>query len=166
MLYKARQSPWRPSQSIVCEYSFDRPSKRLVNGVQHDNLQHDKDIESCISTLFIVLLIGIRNAISEQKAASVRQAEARSRRTGNAEGEYIKEESRVWIENSSKIIKTTQDCDTSWRVKSETSHQSQRLSGSSYTHQSVRGGIGWQIVSNLVREGLRFHHWAGVGGWW
>lgn len=63
--------------------------KSLINELTSRYLQHRTRISRAIYlTLFVALISRIRNAIAEQKAASLRQAEARKRPgTGATEGE-------------------------------------------------------------------------------
>lgn len=69
--------------SLTSEHSI----KRLINDLTARYLQHRTRISRAVYlTLFVALISRIRNAISEQKAASARQAEAR-RRPGIGPGE-------------------------------------------------------------------------------
>jgi len=98
----------------------DRSIKRLVNEVTTRYLQHRTRISKAVYlTLFIALIDRIRNAISEQKAASVRQTEARRRPgTGNAEGEATSrkkvELNREFFKNLLRLLKIVIP---SWRSK-------------------------------------------------
>ncbi|TKA64835.1 hypothetical protein B0A49_06777 [Cryomyces minteri] len=77
------------SKLLTSSYASERSIKRLVNEFTSLYLQHRTRVSRAVYlTLFVALINRIRNAISEQKAASARQAEARKRpATGATEGE-------------------------------------------------------------------------------
>lgn len=108
------------SKLLSASVPSDRSIKRLVNEVTTRYLQHRTRISKAVYlTLFIALINRIRNAISEQKAASVRQAEARRRSgTGNAEGEVTSrkkvELNREFFKNLLRLLKIVIP---SWRSK-------------------------------------------------
>jgi ATP-binding cassette subfamily D (ALD) long-chain fatty acid import protein len=89
----------------------DRSIKRLLNEVTTRYLQHRTRISKAVYlTLFIALINRIRNAISEQKAASMRHTEAHRRLgTGNAEGEATSrkkvELNREFFKNLLRLLK-------------------------------------------------------------
>lgn len=108
------------SKLLSANVPSDRSIKRLVNEVTTRYLQHRTRISKAVYlTLFIALINRIRNAISEQKAASVRQTEARRRPgTGNAEGEATSrkkvELNREFFKNLLRLLKIVIP---SWRSK-------------------------------------------------
>lgn len=108
------------SKLLSANVPSDRSIKRLVNEVTTRYLQHRARISKAVYlTLFIALINRIRNAISEQKAASVRQAEARRRSgTGNAESEVTSrkkvELNREFFKNLLRLLKIVIP---SWRSK-------------------------------------------------
>jgi ATP-binding cassette, subfamily D (ALD), peroxisomal long-chain fatty acid import protein len=66
----------------------DGSIKRLLNDLSKRYLEHRTNISRAIYlTLFVALINRIRNAISEQKAASARQRAARRAGTASSEGE-------------------------------------------------------------------------------
>ena len=77
------------AQSKLSSMTTDRSIKRLVSQLSTLYLRHRTNISRGVYlTLFIALINRIRNAINEQKAASVRQAAGRTRPgTGAGEGE-------------------------------------------------------------------------------
>ncbi|KAF2497366.1 ATP-binding cassette protein [Lophium mytilinum] len=91
-----------PSESAI---------KRVVNELTARYLQHRTRISRAVYlTLFVALINRIRNAISEQKAASLRQAEARKRPgTGPTEGEATSrkkvELNREFFKNLLRLLK-------------------------------------------------------------
>jgi ATP-binding cassette subfamily D (ALD) long-chain fatty acid import protein len=91
-----------PSESTI---------KRVVNELTSRYLQHRTRISRAVYlTLFVALINRIRNAIAEQKAASLRQAEARKRPgTGPAEGEATSrkkvELNREFFKNLLRLLK-------------------------------------------------------------
>ncbi|KAF2803494.1 ATP-binding cassette protein [Mytilinidion resinicola] len=91
-----------PSESAI---------KRVVNELTARYLQHRTRISRAVYlTLFVALINRIRSAISEQKAASLRQAEARKRPgTGPAEGEATSrkkvELNREFFKNLLRLLK-------------------------------------------------------------
>ncbi|OCK95007.1 uncharacterized protein K441DRAFT_659461 [Cenococcum geophilum 1.58] len=108
------------SKLLSANVPSDRSIKRLVNEVTTRYLQHRTRISKAVYlTLFIALINRIRNAISEQKAASVRQTEARRRPgTENAEGEVTSrkkvELNREFFKNLLRLLKIVIP---SWRSK-------------------------------------------------
>lgn len=108
------------SKLLSANVPSDRSIKRLVNGVTKRYLQHRTRISKAVYlTLFIALTNRIRNAISEQKAASVRHTEARRRPgTGNTEGEATSrkkvELNREFFKNLLRLLKIVIP---SWRSK-------------------------------------------------
>lgn len=108
------------SKPLSANVPSDRSIKRLVNEVTTRYLQHRTRISKVVYlTLFVALINRIRNAISEQKAASVRQTEARRRPgTENAEGEVTSrkkvELNREFFENLLRLLKIVIP---SWRSK-------------------------------------------------
>ncbi|KAI9820743.1 MAG: hypothetical protein M1827_005113 [Pycnora praestabilis] len=77
------------SRLLPPSLTSDRSVKKLVSELTNIYLRHRTNISRTVYlTLFIALINRIRNAISEQKAASARIAEARKRpSTGAADGE-------------------------------------------------------------------------------
>ncbi|KAF2090271.1 ATP-binding cassette protein [Saccharata proteae CBS 121410] len=98
-------------QSKLLKLPTDRSVKGLVNELTSLYLTHRTRISRAVYlTLFIALINRIRNAISEQKAASVRQAEARARpETGSSEGEATSrkkvELNREFFKNLLRLLK-------------------------------------------------------------
>ncbi|KAH0543927.1 hypothetical protein FGG08_001828 [Glutinoglossum americanum] len=77
------------SKLLPPSYTSDRSIKRLISFLSNLYLKNRTNISRAVYlTLFIALVNRIRNAISEQKAASVRlSASHKSPRTGTTEGE-------------------------------------------------------------------------------
>ncbi|KAF2470668.1 uncharacterized protein BDR25DRAFT_286806 [Lindgomyces ingoldianus] len=88
-----------------------RSLKGIVNELTDRYLQHRTRISRAVYlTLFVALINRIRNAIAEQKAASLRQAEVRRRpATGTAEGEAASrkkvELNREFFKNLLRLLK-------------------------------------------------------------
>ena len=89
----------------------ERSVKRIVSDLTSIYLRHRTRISRAVYlTLFVALINRIRNAISEQKAASIRQAEARKRPgTGAGQGEGISrkrvELNREFFKNLLRLLK-------------------------------------------------------------
>jgi len=89
----------------------ERSIKRIVSELTGIYLRHRTRISRAVYlTLFIALINRIRNAISEQKAASIRQAEARKRAgagAGNGEATSRKrvELNREFFKNLLRLLK-------------------------------------------------------------
>ncbi|KAF2732053.1 ATP-binding cassette protein [Polyplosphaeria fusca] len=94
--------------------------KAIVNDLTDRYLQNRTRISRAVYlTLFVALINRIRNAIAEQKAASLRQAEARRRSvTGTGEGEATSrkrvELNREFFKNLLRLLKI---CIPGWRSK-------------------------------------------------
>ncbi|OCL12529.1 hypothetical protein AOQ84DRAFT_352496 [Glonium stellatum] len=108
------------SKLLSANVPSDRSIKRLVNEVTTRYLQHRTRISRAVYlTLFIALINRIRNAISEQKAASLRQTETRrGPGMGNAESEATSrkkvELNREFFKNLLRLLKIVIP---SWRSK-------------------------------------------------
>ncbi|KAF2016821.1 hypothetical protein BU24DRAFT_387642 [Aaosphaeria arxii CBS 175.79] len=102
--------------AVLSKPSTFRPSSQSVKAILNDltsrYLQHRTRISRAVYlTLFVALINRIRNAIAEQKAASQRQAELRSKNvgTGSTEGEATSrkkvELNREFFKNLLRLLK-------------------------------------------------------------
>lgn len=89
----------------------DRTIKSIIQQLTAGYLKNRKNISRAVYlTLFITLINRIRNAINEQKAASLRQAESR-RRGGTTSGDVEKEKrrkvelNREFFKNLGRLLK-------------------------------------------------------------
>lgn len=78
-----------PSKLLLSTAPSDKSIKRIVSALTDLYLKHRTKISRAVYlTLFVALINRVRNAISEQKAASIHQAQARQRPgTASSEGE-------------------------------------------------------------------------------
>ncbi|KAI9706368.1 MAG: hypothetical protein M1836_003373 [Candelina mexicana] len=99
------------SKLLPPSYTSEQSIKRLLSELTTIYLRHRTNISRAVYlTLFVALINRIRNAISEQKAASARQAEARKRpSTGAAEGEVTSRKkvalNREFFKNLLRLLK-------------------------------------------------------------
>ncbi|KAI9874491.1 MAG: hypothetical protein M1830_009689, partial [Pleopsidium flavum] len=96
---------------LILPSPSERSVKRIVSELTGIYLRHRTRISRAVYlTLFVALINRIRNAISEQKAASIRQAEARKRAvTGPGSGEATSrkkvELNREFFKNLLRLLK-------------------------------------------------------------
>ena len=160
----AAQSKLHPSLSPLTESSI----KRIVNDLTSLYVRHRSRISRAIYiTLFVALLHRIRNAVSEQKAAAARQAEARrqSSRAPGVDGAAKKKKVELNREFFKNLLRLLRIIMPGWRSK-----ELRLLIGHSFflvlrTLISLYvAELDGKLVSNLVRgKGKDF-----LGGlvWW
>lgn len=96
---------------LLLSSTSERSIKRIISDLTSIYLRHRTRISRAVYlTLFIALINRIRNAISEQRAASIRQAEARKRagtKTGLGEATSKKrvELNREFFKNLLRLLK-------------------------------------------------------------
>lgn len=99
------------SKLILPKQASEKSVKQLISALTDLYLKHRTNISRTVYlTLFVALINRIRNAISEQKAASIHQAQVRQRPgTSSSEGEATirkrVEINREFFKNLSRLLK-------------------------------------------------------------